>query len=199
MEKTSKLIVLTGKTASGKDTVMRKILSRSPHITRVVTTTSRPPRNGEINGQDYNFISREDFNRKAENGDFIEYVEYGGNFYGTEKKEISNASGKDIIWRIDPSRAGQIRDFIQSAYSPKQAEALLQKVVVIFINTDNQTILERLKRRGISGGEIQRRMEQDSEFYQNYKQNYDFIVENVPGKLDETIDKVVQIINNVKS
>ncbi len=192
------LIILTGKTASGKDTIMQKILQQFPQMDRIISTTSRPPRKEEKNGQDYNFISREDFKKKVENGDFLEYVEYGGNLYGTEKTEIKKVFKQDLIWRIDPSRAGQIREFIKNAFGAKLADALLQKVLVIYLTVDNQTILERLERRKISRDEIQSRMEQDSKFWESFKQNYDFVVENIPGRLDETVDKVMQIINNIR-
>ncbi len=76
------LIILTGKTASGKDTVMAKLLQKLPGFKKVVTTTSRGIRPGEREEEDYLFISEAEFRRKIEQGDFIEYVRYGGNFYG---------------------------------------------------------------------------------------------------------------------
>ncbi|MDP3758519.1 MAG: guanylate kinase, partial [Candidatus Daviesbacteria bacterium] len=91
------LIILTGKTASGKDTVISRLLSRLPDFKKVVTVTSRAPRVGEKDGMDYFFLSREDFKQKIEKGDFIEYVEYGGNFYGTEKTQLADTT-QGLIW-----------------------------------------------------------------------------------------------------
>lgn len=176
----NKLIILTGKTASGKDTVAAKLLERFPDFKKVLTTTSRAMRANEVNGVDYNFISKEEFLQKAENGDFIEYVEYGGNLYGTEKSQL-NPKG-NLIWRIDPSRAGKIRELINSP------------VLVIYLTVDDTDVLERLALRGMTQEEIDHRMEDDDAFWKKHKNDYDFVVENNPGKLDETIDKITQII-----
>lgn len=176
------LIILTGKTASGKDTVISKLLTRLPDFRKVTTTTSRPPRHGEKNGVDYNFISREDFKQKIDRNDFIEYVEYGGNFYGTEKSELIE-SDKGLIWRIDPSRAGKIREIIEAP------------LLVIYLTVPDVVVIERLERRGFSQEEIEKRMGEDRKFWEEYKESYDFVVENIPGKLDQTVDKIVQIIS----
>ncbi len=176
----NKLIVITGKTASGKDTVVAKLLEKFPDFKKILTTTSRAMREREINGVDYNFISKEDFKKKIENNDFIEYVEYAGNFYGTERDQL--ISDKNLIWRIDPSRAGKIRDLIDN------------EVLVIYLTVDDEVVLQRLKKRNLSQEEIDHRMKDDADFWEKYKDDYDFVVENAPGKLEETVDKVYKII-----
>lgn len=173
------LIVITGKTAAGKDTLMHKLLAKYPDLKRVITTTSRAIRLGEKNGVDYNFVSKKEFERKINNGDFIEYVEYGGNLYGTEKSQLK--ADEDLIWRIDPSRAGKV------------------KGLVIYLTVSDEVVLQRLKGRGLSQEEIDKRMTEDKRFWEQFKDNYDFVVENVPGKLDETLDKIVKIIENHRS
>lgn len=177
----NKLIVLTGKTASGKDTVMNKVLSRFPDLKRVVSSTSRKQRNGEKDGKDYFFLNKEEFKRKIENDDFIEYVEYAGNLYGTEKNQLIPES--NLIWRIDPSRAGKIRDLIKD-----------KNILVVYLTVDNATVLERLVKRGFPQEEINRRMQEDQTFWDKYQDNYDFVVENVPGKLGETVNQVCNLI-----
>ena len=169
------LIVLTGKTASGKDTIASKL----PNFKRVITTTSRSPRRSEINGKDYLFLTKQEFENKIKQGEFFEYVTYGGNLYGTFKKELEQSG--DLLWRIDPSRAGQIKNVLQDA-------------LVIYITCDDEVILQRLKKRGLKDTEIQKRMSDDTKIWQQYKDKYDFVIENVPGKLDDTISKVCQII-----
>lgn len=191
MENSFSLIILTGKTASGKDTVMARLLSRLPDFKKIITTTSRTPRNNEKERIDYHFISETDFRRKIGAGDFIEYVEYGGNLYGTEKSRILNNLNSNLIWRIDPSRAGQIKEFIKNAFKKDTAENLLKRVLVIYLTADDAVILERLKKRGLNRQEIERRMQEDAKFWQEFRANYDYVIENVPGKLDETIDKIV--------
>lgn len=188
------LIILTGKTASGKDTVMAKLLNRFPVFKKIITTTSRLPRYSEQDQIDYNFISKQDFENKIKLGEFIEYVEYGGNLYGTEKAQILKNLQNSAIWRIDPSRAGQIKEFIKNNFDTKIASDLLQKVIVIYLTVDETVILERLKRRGLSEEEIKIRMEQDKIFWDKYKDNYNFVVENIPGQLENTLKKIIQII-----
>lgn len=179
------LIIFTGKTASGKDTVIAKVLQRLPDFRKVLTTTSRTPRNGERNGSDYNFISREEFQQRIQSGEFLEYVEYGGNLYGTEKNQLSNHQG--LIWRIDPSRAGKVRELIS------------EPLIVIYLTVADSVVLERLQRRGLSKEEIEKRTSDDKRMWEENKENYDFVVENVPGRLEETVDKIIEIMENQRS
>lgn len=192
------LIVLTGRTASGKDTIQTSLLSRYPTLKRVVTTTSRRIRPGERDGIDYHFLTAEEFKRKIATGDFLEYVEYGGNFYGTTKVELANALKQDTIWRIDPSRAGKIREFIKRSFPKDLAEQLIKRVLVIYITVSDEVVLERLGKRNLSEEEIDKRMADDAAIWQEFGKNYDYVIENVPGKLDQTIEKIVHIIETHK-
>ncbi len=196
MENNGFLLILTGKTASGKDTIMQQLISKYPNLQRVVTTTSRPKRYNEVEDKDYHFLTPEQFKGKINQSAFIEYVEYGGNLYGTKKSDINKAFDNDLIWRIDPSRAGRIREFINSAFNPDQAQKLLKKVLVIYLTVSDQVILERLQKRNLTKEEIEKRMQQDKLFWEQFKDSYDFIVENIPGKLNETLDKIIQILEN---
>ena len=67
--------------------------------------------------------------------------------------------------------------------------------MVIYLTVDEEVIRERLQKRGLNKEQIQKRLTQDKEFWQKYGQNYDFVIENKPGKLDQTVEKVIQIIN----
>ncbi len=173
------LIILTGKTAAGKDTIIARILDKYPNFRKVLTTTSRNPRKGEKNGVDYNFISEEEFIYKIKKGDFLEHVKYGGNYYGTEKYQVNTTD--DLIWKIDPSMAGKAKEIFPDSK-------------IIYINVDDRVVLERLKKRGIGGEELQERIADDQNFWEQFKNKYDFVVENVPGKLEETVDKIYNIL-----
>ena len=177
------LLVITGKSASGKDTIIAKILEKYPNFKKVLTTTTRPPRKGEINGIDYNFISETEFIDKIQKQEFLEHVKYGGNYYGTEKSRITPEG--NLIWKIDPSMAGKAKEVFPDSK-------------VIYITADDKVVLERLKIRGIDGEEFQERMADDQEFWDQYKNKYDYVIENVPGKLDETVNRVAKIINEHK-
>jgi len=188
------LIVLTGKTASGKDTIKVDLLKRYPSLKLIVTTTSRVPRDGEKDGVDYHFLTRDQFEKKIKSGDFVEYVEYGGNLYGTQKTQLEQVLNTDSIWRIDPSRAGEIRKFIERAFPSETGEKLIKKVVVIYISVADDVVLQRLKKRNLSDTEIEKRMEDDRKIWSQSKDKYDYIVENVAGKLEETVNKIIKII-----
>jgi len=175
------LLVITGKTASGKDTILKLLLSKYPNFKKVLTTTSRPPRENEKNGVDYNFISDQEFIDKIKNGSFLEHVKYGGNYYGTEKSQINLSD--NLIWKIDPSMAGK-------------AKEIFPESLVLYINVADDVVLQRLKERGIYGEELQERMADDQEFWNRYKDKYDYIVENIPGNLQLALDKIYGIINS---
>lgn len=173
------IIVITGKTASGKDTIIKSVLQKYPNLKKIITTTSRKPRENETNGVDYNFISEDEFTNKINKGDFLEHVKYGGNYYGTEKSQISPE--KNLIWKIDPSMAGK-------------AKEMFPESVIIYINTNDEVISKRLEKRGIGSEESAERMADDQSFSNQFKDKYDYIIENIPGKLEQTIGKVTQII-----
>lgn len=178
------LIILTGRTAAGKDTIAQQILNEYPRIKKIVTSTSRKPRKDEQDRVSYNFLSRKEFEEKLKKGEFIESVEYGGNLYGTEKAQLANASEQDSIWRIDPSRAGKVKEL-----------NLPLKAVVIYITTSADVVRKRLQERGLTDEEIEARIKRDLEDWNTYKDKYTYTIENIPGKLDQTVKKVTDIIS----
>lgn len=184
------LLILTGKTASGKDTIKSALLKKYPNLKKVLTTTSRTPRQYEENEIDYHFLTRNEFENKIRQGKFAEYVEYGGNLYGTQKDELEQALKNDTLWKIDPSRAGEVRDFIKRSYPADIAEQLIKRMVVIYITCQDAIILERLKKRGLSNQEIEKRMSDDKKIWQQYQNSYDFVIENVQGQLNQTLNKI---------
>lgn len=181
------LLILTGKTASGKDTILGRLLRKYPNLRKVVTTTSRKPRQGEKIDLDYHFITRDEFQQKKDRGEFIEFVDYGGKLYGTTKTELADLGKIDLIWRIDPSRAANIRELITE-------NVLADRPIVIYVSASDDVIIQRLKKRGLPPKEIKKRMKQDAKDWDQYKSSYDHVVENPPGKLEETIKEIIQII-----
>lgn len=192
------LLVLTGPGSSGKDTIQSKLLQKYPNFQKLITTTSRPNRPNEVNGKDYNFISREEFARKINNGDFLEYVEFAGNYYGTTKDAFKSAlEGADVIWRIEMSRAGRLSEFFENSFDPETAQELLKNTLVIYIDVPDWDILrERLKRRGDNDEEIEKRLTQDKSDFETFGGSFKHIIMNEEGKLDETINKISKIIEN---
>lgn len=106
-----KLIVLTGPSGVGKGTLMRKLLQRHPELFYSVSATTRSPRPGEIDGKDYYFINRSKFEQLVEKGEFLEWAEFAGNYYGTPKEAVLNqiCTGKLVVLEIELEGARQIR------------------------------------------------------------------------------------------
>lgn len=195
------LLVLTGPASSGKDTILFKLLEKYPNLNRIVTTTTRPPRQGEIHGKDYNFVSKPEFEEMIGSGQMLEYVDFSGDLYGTSKDAFKSVlEGKDGIWRIEMSRAGRISEFFTTSFPSDDAQQLIGSTKVIYIDVPNWDILrQRLKIRGDSPEQIERRLSQDKSDFEEYGSNFKHIVINEPGKLDETLDKIGQILENRNS
>ena len=103
-KQSGELIIISGTTCAGKGSVIEKLLKRNKNLALSISYTSRPMRRGEVNGVDYVFVSREEFEKKIANGDFLEYakVRYG-EYFGTSKEEVKKLlqEGKDVILEID--------------------------------------------------------------------------------------------------
>ncbi len=133
-----KLIVLTGPSGVGKGTLMLKLLERHPELYYSVSATTRSPRPGEIDGKHYHFIDRSKFEKLVAGGEFLEWAEFAGNYYGTPRQAVINQinSGKSVVLEIELDGARQIRNSFEDAFS-------------IFILPPSMTELEkRIRRRG---------------------------------------------------
>lgn len=112
MKKTGKTFIISGPSGVGKSTVLSALFEGRDDLYFSVSATTRQPRAGENDGKDYHFISPEQFNDWIENGEFLEYAEYVGNFYGTPKRYVdaAMAEGKDVILDIEVQGATQVHD-----------------------------------------------------------------------------------------
>ena len=112
MKKTGKTFTISGPSGVGKSTVLGALFAGRDDLYFSVSATTRQPREGEKDGKDYHFISPEQFNDWIENGEFLEYAEYVGNFYGTPKRYVdaAMAEGKDVILDIEVQGATQVHD-----------------------------------------------------------------------------------------
>ncbi|MEO0511214.1 MAG: guanylate kinase [Verrucomicrobiota bacterium] len=150
------LIIVSGPAGSGKTTVCERLLAEEPGIQRVVTSTTRPPREGERHRAHYYFFDHETFRAKVDAGEFYEWANVHTNLYGTLKSEIHDklAAGNDLLLNIDVQGAETFRD------AGRQDPLLKGKVITIFIMPPSIDELEsRLRHRSTDDeDEIQRRL-----------------------------------------
>ncbi|MDX9970844.1 MAG: GTPase [Candidatus Gracilibacteria bacterium] len=182
-----KLFLIVGPSGSGKSSVLKAIKKRYRGFVYPVSFTTRPIRDGEVEGEVYNFISVDDFKRKIDAGDFLEYaVVHGTNYYGTDKKTIIDAlsGGAVVVREVDVQGFLSIKSIV-----PKE------NLVSIFIDLgDEKELEERIRARGVMNeDEFLRRMESMNK-EMKIKDDCDFVVKNPFGKLNECISDVEQII-----
>lgn len=181
------LIIISGTTCAGKGTVINELLARNDNLCLSVSYTSRPMRPGEVDGVDYYFISRSDFERKIEQGEFLEYakVQYG-EYFGTSKETVKNLlqTGKDVILEIDVQGAEQIKK-------------LFPETILIFVMAPSmEEVKKRIKARGKENNEqiIDRFQTAYREINEIPKYNY--VVVN--DKVENAVSKVEAILISEK-
>lgn len=124
------LYIVAGCSGVGKGTLLKLFLEKNPQLKLSVSCTTRKPREGEINGKNYFFISVEEFKKNIENNEFLEWAEFSGNYYGTQKQYIENKlnMGLDVILEIEVQGAKQVKEKMPEATSifimPPSLEAL---------------------------------------------------------------------------
>ncbi len=179
------LVVVSGPSGAGKTSICKALLSNLADAVWSVSATTRPPRQGERNGESYSFVSDAEFRRRREADEFLESAEYVGHFYGTPREPVERAlaGGKDVIMEIDVQGAmqvakkmpGSVRIFVM----PPNMESLRAR-----LEGRRTEAEEQLKRRlAEADGEIA--AARDSGCYQH------FVVNNI---LESTIDEVKGII-----
>ena len=114
----ARLVVLSGPSGVGKSTVVRELRTRHPHVWLSVSTTTRFPRPGEVDGVHYRFVTREQFEALAAAGGFLEWAEFAGNLYGTPRQPVLDhlAEDRPVLLEIDLQGARQVRAAMPQAY-----------------------------------------------------------------------------------
>jgi guanylate kinase len=132
--KKSLLFVVSAPAGTGKTTLVQMLLREFPNVKASISCTTRAPREGEIDGVHYHFLTREVFQERIAVGDFLEYVELFGNYYGTSKKclEAQRKSGSHVILTIDTQGAMQLKNKMDAVFiflTPPSMEELLRRLV----------------------------------------------------------------------
>ena len=178
------LIVISGPSGVGKDTVIQRMKERRLEFHFVVTATTRPPRPGERNGVDYFFVSREEFARMIDEGELLEYAIVYNDYKGIPKQQVREAlaSGKDVVMRIDVQGAATVRKICPEA-------------VLIFLTTETEEeLVERLKKRKTEAPEGLRLRIATARQELKRMNEFDYVVVNREDQLEETVDTIIAII-----
>jgi guanylate kinase len=130
----SKVFVITGPSGVGKGTLIRELLERVPNLELSISATTRQPREGEVDGRDYHFLTPEQFDERVEQGDFLEFATYSGNLYGTLRSEVERrlGEGHSVVLEIEVQGARQVRaamrESIQVFIAPPAPAVLRQRL-----------------------------------------------------------------------
>ena len=181
------IVVVSGPSGVGKGTVLKQVFEKDNNLVYSVSSTTRSPREGEVNGVHYNFLTTEQFENNIKDGKMLEYAKYCDNYYGTSIEYVDSVieSGKDVVLEIDVQGAVQIME--------KRPEA-----VTIFILPPSIDVLHsRLTGRGTETKEvIDNRIEQ-AHFELSYADKYQYKVVN--AELDDAVNEVIDILNKSRN
>ncbi len=178
------LFVVSGPSGAGKDTLVDALRARLPRLRYSVSATTREPRPGEIEGEHYFFLDREEFERRISAGGFLEWREYNGNLYGTPRDFVERTltEGYDLIMKPEVNGALAIKKAFPDA-------------VLIFLAPDKFSHLRArlLARRTETNEEIARRLEIAHQEF-NFVRNFDYIVINEESRSDEAVRDLQAIL-----
>jgi guanylate kinase len=181
------VFIVSAPSGSGKSTLVGHLMTRVPGLRFSVSYSTRPPRGPERDGVDYHFISREEFQQRIDKGEFLEWADVFGNYYGTHAGELAaaEAAGQDLVLDIDVQGARQLMEKLPGA-------------VTIFILAPSREILEqRLRARSQDTEEvILRRLRKAAEEISNYTQ-YDYVLVN--REVESSMENLVSIVTAVRS
>lgn len=178
------LIVISGPSGVGKDTVIQRMKERKLPFHFVVTATTRPARPQEINGVDYIFLSKDQFAEMIDRGELVEYALVYKDYKGVPKEQVRRAldSGADVVMRLDVQGAASVRKL-----SP---EALL-----IFLTTSSEEeMIDRLRRRMTETPEGLKLRIATARQEMGRLGEFDYVVVNAQDRLDDTVDTILAII-----
>ena len=178
------LIVISGPSGVGKDAVIRALQKRGLDLHVVVTMTDREPRDNEVDGYDYIFVSHERFKELIAQGAFLEHAVVYGDLKGVPRDQIRDAmaSNKDVIMRVDVQGAETFREICPEA------------VTIFLIPTSEKEWHARLKNRNSESEEaLEKRMSKIG-YELEQLPNFDYVVVNAQDRLEDTVDAIIAII-----
>ncbi len=178
------LIVISGPSGVGKDSVLNGLKKCPLPVHFIVTATTRPRREDEVNGVDYFFVSKDEFARMIDQEELIEYAIVYNDYKGIPKQQVREAltSGKDVVMRLDVQGAATVRK-------------LAPEAVLVFLTTRSEDeLVDRLKsRKTDTADDLSLRIATARQELKRADE-FDYLIVNADGCLDETVDTVVAII-----
>ncbi len=185
------LLVISGPTCAGKDAVVKGLLKRNKNMIRLVTTNSRSQRADEKEGVDYFFVPKEEFEELISEEAFFEWVEYRGDYRGTQKKHVKEflSSGKDVIWRID------VRG-VKNIY--KKVKKEIPNSVFVFLGESLAVLEKRMEARATEDKRGREWSRSRAKWELAQFRDFDYVVPNKQGKLEKTVEIVEKILEAEK-
>lgn len=177
------LLVVSGPAGSGKGSVLANVVNDGGYSYSVSATT-RKPRPGEIDGVNYHFLTKEQFEEHIANGDFVEYAEYVGNYYGTLYSEIKGKTdeGINVILELEVQGAENVKKMFPDS------------VLIWILPPDYSTLESRLKGRGTESDDVvAKRMQTALKELEKFEL-YDYVITNETGKLEEASETLKAIV-----
>ena len=181
------LLILSGVAGSGKDTIKKELIKRMENVESLPSYTSRPQRPGDINGQTYCFVTKEEFEKMLENDEFYEYDVHHNNYYGTSKKFLNDkiASGKIIVKDIDVNGTEHLKEILKND----------TKGVTVFLKVPKEELKRRLENRIDKPGPDEVKLRLNRFDYEESKIGlYDYVLKN--NDLEKTVQIIMTIIEN---
>lgn len=181
------LVILSGVAGAGKDTIKKELIKRMKNVESLPSFTSRPMREGDVEGGTYNFVTREEFEEMIEKGHFYEYDVHHNNYYGTSKKLLNEKieSGKIIVKDIDVNGTEHLKDLLNAD----------TKVVTIFLRVPKEELEKRLQDRVDKPSPAEIRLRLSRFEYEESRINlYDYVLKN--DNLEKTVQIVMTILEN---
>jgi len=181
-----KIFVISAPSGTGKTTIQKLLLEAIPSLKSITTCTTRKPRIGEKNGIDYKFLTEKDFKEKIKNGEFLEYANVYGNFYGTPKKEVMEKlkKGENVLLVIDTQGGMSVKKIFPDA------------ILIGILPPSAKEQEKRLKKRGdVNEEEIKRRLEAAKEERKTLLKYYNYRV--IKKEIKETVEKIKKFIEKL--
>lgn len=178
------IFIISGPSGSGKDTLLVELFKKRPDIKFSISSITRPMRVGEVEGEKYNFITREKFEEMLKNDMLLEHNVYVGNYYGTPKQPVVDAAqnGEDIIIEVDVNGAQQIRDKLPEAVS------------IFIMPPSYKELRNRLSGRGTETEEIINQRMESALSEISRATEYDYIVVN--DDISAAVNDIISVISN---